>query len=118
MSELRVLQRQFQEFLLTSQQGIEESVRSTISVSKDTRLGIYRDAYQLRLIECLITSYPALHLYLGTEEFQKLCRAYIDAYPSPFRSIRWYGNHLADFLRTNYPDQFLICQNLLILNGV
>lgn len=39
----------------------------------------------------------------GDEEFDRLARAYVDAQPSAFRSLRWFGNHLSDFLRTTKP---------------
>jgi len=39
----------------------------------------------------------------GDEEFDRLARAYIDAQPSTFRSVRWFGNRLGEFLRTTRP---------------
>ena len=106
MTELMYLQDQFQQFLLIGNPGISDSVVSTLSVSVDRRLAIYRDAYRLRLIESLITNFPGLYLYLGTETFEKLCSAYIDAHPSIYRSIRWYGDVLADFLKSYYDRQY------------
>lgn len=102
MTELLNLQKQFQCYLLTGQQGIEESIVATANVSIETRLGIYKDGYKLRLIESLTTNYEGLHQYLGTEEFNTLCSAYIDAHPSVFRSIRWYGDQLPQFLKHFY----------------
>ncbi|RUR13736.1 DUF2063 domain-containing protein [Legionella sp. km772] len=104
MSELSQLQQQFQQFILAGKPDIMPSVLSTKDFSAEKRLGIYRDAYQLRLIECLTTTFPALHSYLGTEEFQKMCRCFIDAHPSYYRSIRWYGDLLSVFLK-NYYDK-------------
>ncbi|MBI2785701.1 MAG: putative DNA-binding domain-containing protein [Legionella longbeachae] len=102
MTELLLLQAQFQKYLLSNQSAIHESIVETECVSVDTRLGIYRDAYKLRLIECLTTNFPSLYAYLGTEEFNKLSAYYIAAHPSSFRSIRWYGDMLSDFIKNNY----------------
>lgn len=106
MSSFHEIQAQFQQFIFSGQSEINDSIVQTERVSINTRLGIYRNAYQLRLIECLTTSYPALHIYLGTEEFQKLCRSYIDAHPSRFRSIRWYGDHLSVFLKSYFTKDY------------
>ncbi|KTD72665.1 DNA-binding domain-containing protein [Legionella tucsonensis] len=103
MTELPQLQGQFQKFLLLGHAEIHGSIVQTDLVSVDTRLGIYRDAYKLRLIESLSTNFPALYAYLGTEEFNKLSTYYIDAHPSYYRSIRWFGDVLADFIKHNYP---------------
>jgi hypothetical protein len=109
VTELIALQDQFQKFILSGQAGINDSIVPTELVSVDTRLGIYRDAYKLRLIESLTTSFPAVYAYLGTEAFQKVCSSYIDAHPSIYRSIRWYGDVLADFFKNYYdkPYSFL-----------
>jgi len=102
MTELTRLQDQFQAYLLSTDVGIINSVISTPAVSAQTRLDIYRDGYQLRLIECLTANFPALHRYLGTEEFEKVCVAYIATHPSSYRSIRWYGDTLPEFLKAYY----------------
>lgn len=102
MTNLLCLQDQFQQFLLTGQLGIDECIVSTELVCAETRLAIYRDAYKLRLIESMTTNFPGLYRYLGTEEFEKLCGDYIDKNPSSHRSIRWYGDDLADFIKSYF----------------
>jgi hypothetical protein len=106
MNELAQLQEQFQLFIVSGQPGIDESIVQTESVSVDKRLAIYRDAYKLRLIESLIVSFPAVHAYLGTQAFEEVCSSYIDAHPSSYRSIRWYGDRLAEFLRDYYDKKY------------
>lgn len=106
MTELLSLQEQFQTFLLTEHPGIKESIVPTEWISVDTRLAIYRDGYKLRLTESLTTNFPGLHLYLGTEEFKRLCSAYIDGHPSSYRSIRWYGDALAHFIKIYYDKRY------------
>jgi len=68
-----------------------------------TRMGIYHDAYRLRLIEALRSDYPALHHLLGAADFEAAARAYIDCHRSPYHNVRWYGGELADFLNTTIP---------------
>ncbi len=97
------LQNNFQEYLMQEKQDIKQSIMSTEKVSAEMRLAIYGEAYRSRLHEALEASYPALKKYLGEEEFEKLCYRYIDANPSVYRSIRWYGDQLAQFLK----DPFL-----------
>lgn len=113
MSELAQVQQQFQQFILSGNTDIMPSVLSTATVSAERRLAIYRDAYQLRLIECLTTSFPALHSYLGTEEFHKMCRRFIDAHPSYYRSIRWYGDLLSIFLKSYYDKAYSFLAELV-----
>ncbi|USQ14675.1 putative DNA-binding domain-containing protein [Legionella lytica] len=102
MNELKQLQEQFHQFLLSGDNQIHRSIIRTKQVSVETRLSIYRDAYELRLIESLAANFPCLYAYLGTEEFNHLGRAYLKEYPSSFRSIRWFGDNLATFIHTNY----------------
>lgn len=64
---------------------------------------IYANAYRGRLVEALRDNYPVLHRALGDEAFGELARAYIAAHPSRFRSIRWFGDKLSDFIDA-HPD--------------
>lgn len=112
MNELIQLQQQFQDFLLNGKTEIISSVLSTSEVSVEQRLAIYRDAYNLRLIESLSTSFPMLHSYLGTEAFQKMCRNFIEANPSHYRSIRWYGDVMPSFLGNYYKKTYAFLAEL------
>lgn len=102
MSELGQLQEQFQRFLLSGDLEIYDAIEQTESVSVNTRLRIYQDAYGFRLIESLIANFPRLYIYLGTEKFNRLAQAYLRAYPSSYRSIRWFGDVLPVFVRDYY----------------
>ncbi|MCL9684689.1 HvfC/BufC N-terminal domain-containing protein [Legionella maioricensis] len=106
MTELPHTQEQFQKFIFSGQSEINDSIVQTERVSVDTRLAIYRDAYKLRLIESLTTTFPAVHAYLGTEAFEEVCNSYIDAHPSSYRSIRWFGDVLAEFLQNYYAKKY------------
>jgi hypothetical protein len=69
----------------------------TLSVAQG--LSIYQHAYRTRLLGVMREDFPALHYWLGTEEFSALVRAYLDAYPSRHFSLRWLGERFADFIQ-------------------
>lgn len=98
---LRELQEQLQAHLLSGDDRIARRIVATPQVNASTRLGIYADAYRLRLLEALRTDFPALHTLAGDEEFERIGRAYIDAHPSGHFSIRYFGAQLAAFLQTD-----------------
>jgi hypothetical protein len=103
MNRLAPLQTAFQDFILTANPAVRGEVVGTAQVDADTRLGIYANAYRLRLIEALDTDYPGLHALAGDEEFDRLARAYIETHPSGYRSVRWYGGGLSEYLRGTAP---------------
>src|SRR5579871_4803975 len=103
MKSLLTLQNQFQEHLLHSQNDIFNQIVNTEKVSTDVRLSIYSHAYRSRLLEALALNYPSMQIYLGSEQFETLGNAYVDRYPSHFRSIRWFGDQLENFLREHAP---------------
>ncbi len=78
-------------------------VVSTEKVAAEDRLAIYANGYRLRLIEALAGEFTLLQRVAGDALFNRLCRAFIDAHPSPFPNIRWYGGKLADFLASTAP---------------
>jgi hypothetical protein len=101
MTRLRQLQDDFQAFLLRPDARMDRQVTGTARVGARERLDVYANAYRLRLLEALDTDFPGLHTLVGDEEFDRLGRAYIDAFPSQHFSLRWYGHRLAEFLRTH-----------------
>ncbi len=98
MTDLAQLQEAFQRYLLAGDPAIEEHVVSTEHAPAAVRLGIYANAYRTRLVEALQSNYPALAALLGEAEFAALGAAYVDAHPSSFFSIRYFGDELAGFL--------------------
>lgn len=97
------LQRAFQDYLLRSSDGFLGAVRDTKKASRDTLLGVYRDAYVLRLIEVLSIDYPGVMAMAGPADFDHMARAYIRAHPSRHASVRWFGAKLPDFVATTPP---------------
>ena len=96
---LRELQEQLQTHLLFGDPRIAQHIVGTPRVNVPTRLAIYSDAYRLRLLEALRVDFPALHTLAGDAEFECIGRAYLHAHPSGHFSIRYFGQHLAGFLR-------------------
>jgi hypothetical protein len=100
---LRELQRDMQRHLLGEESGVTSAIVDAPPLSAADRLAIYRNAYQVRLIDALHETYPVLHGLLGDEAWVEMAQAYVAAHPSVFRSIRWYGRELADYLALSNP---------------
>jgi hypothetical protein len=95
---LRELQQDMQRHLLGEASTATAAIVDAPPLPAAERLAIYRNAYQIRLIDALHETYPVLHGLLGDEAWRELGEAYVAARPSVFRSIRWYGGDLADFV--------------------
>ncbi|MBL8398381.1 MAG: putative DNA-binding domain-containing protein [Candidatus Accumulibacter sp.] len=96
MTTLGRLQQRFQSAILAG----DRTPGLFIDEENDRRNGvaIYQQAYRARLAGALRDNYPVVHRSMGDEAFAALADAYIAASPSHFRSIRWFGDTLADFL--------------------
>ncbi len=66
---------------------------------RPTMMGVYVNAYRLRLAEFLDEDFPALRVLLGDDDFEALVEAYIDENPSRLRNARWYTTRLPEFMR-------------------
>ena len=62
------------------------------------RVDIYREMYWLRLREALGIDYPELQQFLGHPQFNRLCDAYIQKFPSRSYTLNRLGDHLPQFL--------------------
>ena len=100
---LRELQRDMQRHLLGEESGVTAAIVDAPPLPAAERLAIYRNAYQVRLIDALHETYPVLHGLLGDEAWVELGQAFVATHPSVFRSIRWYGRELADYLADAAP---------------
>ena len=101
--ELRSLQRELQHYLMGEDTAIAGAIVDAPPLATAARLGIYHNAYRVRLVEALHDTYPKLHAVLGDEVFAALGEEFITAFPSVHRSIRWYGRELAQLLATRAP---------------
>lgn len=100
-------QREVEAYLLgadaTPTPELRDSLLGSAGLAVEQGLAIYHNAYRARLLEALRGDYPAVHGWLGDEEFDALALAYIDAHPSWHFSLRWLGAELAGFI-----DGFLV----------
>lgn len=106
MSHLEKLQADFQAYLFDDVKGaaFKRQIIDDKKVGVKKRLGIYYDAYRLRIIEALTNVYPNLQVYLGDDLFNRTARNYINLYPSTYRNLRWYGAEMSDYLAKKLPQ--------------
>lgn len=100
---LAALQRDFQCYLLDQQNALNEHIVSTERIDARERLEIYHEAYHLRLTEVLTADFGTLLAVLGDDGFAAAARDYINAHPSQHTSVRWFGRHFAEFIRSSEP---------------
>lgn len=106
MSSLANLQRALQASVLHGDgtPAVIDAIVTSPAADATQRLGIYLHAYRARLLEVLGNDHPGLRSMTGSETFERLGNAYIDATPSTQFNVRWYGGALARFLR-GMPDE-------------
>jgi hypothetical protein len=105
VSALADLQRDLQRHVLTGDETVAAAVKGTPAVPAATRLGVYSNAYRIRLADALGDNMPNLRALLGEEEFGTVAARYVDEHPSQFASIRWFGDRLAHELERSHPEQ-------------
>jgi hypothetical protein len=105
VNALAQLQRDLQHHVLNADAAIAAVVNGTPAVPAATRLAVYSSAYRARLAEALEANMPHLRQLLGAEEFGLVARRYIDAHPSQYASIRWFGDRLAHELEGSHASQ-------------
>lgn len=98
MKQLAALQRAFQRHVYLPGRAMQRAVLATPRANAARRLGIYADAYRLRLVEALGNDYPGLRGLLDAAVFDRVMREFVAAQPSRHRNLRWYGGELARFL--------------------
>lgn len=91
---LRELQTQFIRYLLGQAHRIDGYIQPDDTGSVETRLGIYANAYRMRLRQAIDTDHEILWRYLGDELFSRMVEAYITKHSSSSPSLR----HFADWL--------------------
>lgn len=105
VSTLVGLQRDLQRHVLSGDAAIRDAVNASPAVPAATRLAVYSNAYRIRLADALAANMPHLKELLGDEQFGAVADGYIDAHPSRFASIRWFGDRLAQVLDQSHPSQ-------------
>lgn len=99
MRSLRALQLAFSAAALGSEDRVPRTIASPPNGDRRGRFEIYREGYRLRLIDSLATDYPATRAALGVDRFAAVARAFVEAHPSPYFNLRWYGAQFGEFLR-------------------
>ncbi len=66
-------------------------------LSPAEQLDIYRRQYWLRHIDSLIEDYPGVQYIVGDDEFDRFCRAYLEAHPPASYTLRDLGNDIVPF---------------------
>ena len=106
MSQLAQLQAAFQAFIVGEPTGdaIFPAIINDEKVGAKVRLGVYYNAYRLRLKEVLANIYPTLHTLLGDALFENAASSYIENYPSHYPNIRWFGDKFSAHLSLTLPQ--------------
>lgn len=86
-----------------------DDVKSWLTESEIPGLEIYNNAYRIRLLETLTQDYPALKQFMGEQSFETMASQFIQEYPSASFTLRTFGEHLFDFLRTHKDYSQLTC---------
>jgi len=73
-------------------------VRGYDDTDRKTRIGVYADAYFLRLRDVLREDFPRVAALLG-DRFDEVVKGYLEAFPSRWPSVRHLGHALSEFLR-------------------
>ena len=98
---LKDFQDRFQRAILARDDAILRDIPDGPRETNVNLLGVYREAYVLRLIEVIGNDHEHLRAYVGEEQFQALARDYIAACPSASPNARWFAQRLPDFLKTH-----------------
>lgn len=97
------VQSEFQRYLLNEADTVIPLIRVGGRIPVDKRLGIYHNAYRVRLLDTLRDTYEKTWTYLGDATFEQCARAYIETHPPTHRSLRDYGTDLPDWLAQQFP---------------
>ncbi len=101
--KLKDFQDRFQRAILEGDDAILNDIPDGPRETKTNLLGIYRDAYPLRLIEVIGNDHELLRTYVGEDRFQVMARAYIESCPSQHPNARWFARRLPEFLSAREP---------------
>lgn len=100
--DLLSLQQQFQQHLLGDGDAVD--LIAGTAARRHLGLGIYANAYRLRLLETLSDAYQKTQAVMGEGAFEAAAGAYIASHPPTTRSLRWYGDRFAVHLASRHPQ--------------
>lgn len=99
MPGLAELQALFQRAVVDGDETVTSLFKPPPRDTPGIRLGVYRNAYTLRLVEFLENDFEKLHIFMGAEAFAQMARDYVLSHPSDHPNARWYSSRLATFLK-------------------
>ncbi len=100
---LAEIQAIFQQAVLSQDVSLLSFICDSSRTDRQVLLGVYQNAYILRLVEVVRGDHPMLAAYLGDEVFDEMVRAYVAKHPSRTPNARWVACRLPDFLKTQSP---------------
>jgi hypothetical protein len=103
-------QRDLHDYLLDASDAVIPRIRAGGRIAVAQRLGIYHNAYRVRLADALRDTYEKTWTYLGDDAFAQCALAFINANPPRHRSLRDYGAALPDWLDAHYPGDLDIAE--------
>lgn len=74
------------------------------SLPTATRLNVYRNAYEIRLVDATISDYKALKHYMGDAACRALIAEYVRATPSHHWDLNPYAFGFADYVAQHHAD--------------
>lgn len=101
--KLKDFQDRFQRAILERDDAILKDIPDGPRETNVNLLGVYRDAYVLRLVDVIGNDHEQLRAYVGEERFQSMARAYIASCPSEHPNARWFAHRLPEFLQSTEP---------------
>lgn len=97
------LQALFQRAIVEGDDAVLGLIPNGSRETREVLLGVYRNAYVMRLVEIMQSDHERLHSYLGDQQFEAMARAYVAAHPSDRPNARWFSRHLPEFLARTAP---------------
>ncbi len=102
MRQLRSLQEWMQGCVMdpapADDRAVKKRIRPSATLTPAERIDIYRNMYELRLIDALQVDYPGLFRCLGSERFEEVARVYVRHHPSQSYTLNRLGDRLPEFL--------------------
>ena len=100
---LQEQQQHLMAYLRNEESQISEHIADQGGINVELRLGIYHNAYRMRLRESIEVDHPVLGIYLGDDLFDLMATEYIKYCPSQRTSLRHFADQLPGFLGRQAP---------------
>ena len=103
MENFARLQSDFQRAILDGDDSVLAEILDSSKATRGVLFEVYRNAYEMRLLEAMRNSFELLHRYIGDDMFNEIGAAYIAKWPSHHPNMRWYARTLPSFLAETAP---------------